>query len=86
MFLNTLPQQVCANNLLLYMSCFQLQEVKVFSPDYDKVDKEKAYHDFKERIKHYEEAYETLSLEYEGYVTLISDLICQRSAARALLC
>lgn len=43
-----------------------LQEVKVFSPDYKEVDKETAYQDFVERIKHYEEAYEPLTLDHDG--------------------
>jgi len=42
------------------------QEVKVFSPDYVTVDRDTAVEDFTERIKHYEDAYQPLSLEKEG--------------------
>eukprot|EP00794_Sanderia_malayensis_P016849 gene16850-18548_t len=38
-----------------------VREVKIFTPDYTNVDSEKAIEDFKERIKHYEAAYEPLS-------------------------
>lgn len=44
------------------------QEVKVFSPDYVTVDRDMAVEDFRERIKHYEDAYQSLSLEKEGWV------------------
>ncbi len=44
------------------------QEVKVFSPDYVTVDRDTAVEDFRERIKHYEYAYQPLSLEKEGWV------------------
>lgn len=42
------------------------QETKVFSPDYVTVDRDAAIEDFRKRIKHYEDAYEPLSLEEEG--------------------
>ena len=42
------------------------QEVKVFSPDYVTVDRDVAVEDFRERIKHYEDAYQPLSLDKEG--------------------
>jgi len=42
------------------------QETKVFSPDYVTVDRDAAVEDFRKRIKHYEDAYEPLSLEEEG--------------------
>ena len=42
------------------------QEVKVFSPDYVTVDRDTAVKDFRKRIKHYEDAYEPLSVEKEG--------------------
>lgn len=42
------------------------QEVKLFSPDYVKVDRDTAIKDFRQRIKHYEDSYEPLSLEKEG--------------------
>lgn len=44
------------------------QGVKVFSPDYVKVDRDTAMEDFRKRIKHYEDTYEPLSLEKEGWV------------------
>ena len=47
------------------------QEVKVFSPDYVTVDRDTAVKDFRKRIKHYEDAYEPLSLEKEGWVKKI---------------
>ena len=52
--------------LIIKNILFYLQEVKVFSPDYKEVDKEAAYQDFVERIKHYEEAYEPLTLDHDG--------------------
>ena len=42
------------------------QETKVFSPDYVTVDRDAAVEDFRKRIKHYEDAYEPLSVEEEG--------------------
>lgn len=42
------------------------QGLKVFSPDYVKVDRDTATEDFRKRIKHYEDTYEPLSLEEEG--------------------
>ncbi|XP_020605187.1 6-phosphofructo-2-kinase/fructose-2,6-bisphosphatase 1-like isoform X2 [Orbicella faveolata] len=47
------------------------QEVKVFSPDYVTVDRDMAVEDFRERIKHYEDAYQSLSLEKEGNLSFI---------------
>ena len=40
-------------------------KLKVFSPDYVTVDRDTAIEDFRERIKHYEDAYEPLSLDKE---------------------
>ena len=39
--------------------------MKITSPDYHGLDKEKAVEDFKERIAHYEECYEALDEEYD---------------------
>lgn len=50
------------------------QEVKVFTPDYVKVDRDTAIKDFRERIKHYEDAYQPLSLEEEGWVGTVCSL------------
>lgn len=47
------------------------QGVKVFSPDYVKVDRDTAMEDFRKRIKHYEDTYEPLSLEKEGNLSFI---------------
>ena len=41
------------------------QEVKVTSPDYKGMDKEKAVDDFRRRISHYESLYEPLDEEYD---------------------
>ena len=48
--------------------------VKKFTPDYENLDRDKAIEDFRERIKHYEDSYEQLSIEKEGLVgfTVIS--------------
>ena len=48
--------------------------VKKFTPDYENLDRDKAIEDFRERIKHYEDSYEELSIEKEGLVgiTVIS--------------
>ena len=48
--------------------------VKKFTPDYENLDRDKAIEDFRERIKHYEDSYEPLSIEKEGLVgfTVIS--------------
>nr|XP_058946442.1 6-phosphofructo-2-kinase/fructose-2,6-bisphosphatase 1-like isoform X2 [Pocillopora verrucosa] len=48
-----------------------IKEVKVFSPDYVTVDRDTAVKDFRKRIKHYEDAYEPLSLEKEGHLSFI---------------
>ncbi|KAJ7383560.1 6-phosphofructo-2-kinase/fructose-2,6-bisphosphatase 2 [Desmophyllum pertusum] len=48
-----------------------IKEVKVFSPDYVTVDRDTAVDDFRERIKHYEDAYQPLSLEKEGNLSFI---------------
>ncbi|XP_074597769.1 6-phosphofructo-2-kinase/fructose-2,6-bisphosphatase-like isoform X3 [Brevipalpus obovatus] len=42
-----------------------IKEVKVHSPDYRNMDKEKALEDFLRRIEHYKQAYETLDEEKE---------------------
>ena len=42
--------------------------VKKFTPDYENLDRDKAIEDFRERIKHYEDSYEPLSIEKEGLV------------------
>ena len=64
-------------------STLPLQEVRLFSPDYVKVDRDTAIKDFRQRIKHYEDSYESLSLEKEGWVEIegrraqcITDLWC----------
>ena len=55
------------NNMRFFFSqefnifLFNPQEVKIFSPDYTNIDKEKAIEDFKTRIKHYEAVYEALN-------------------------
>ena len=48
--------------------------VKKFTPDYENLDRDKAIEDFRERIKHYEDSYQPLSIEKEGLVgfTVIS--------------
>lgn len=40
--------------------------MKLLSPDYVRIDPQKALQDFKERVKNYEKAYSTLSEEIEG--------------------
>ncbi|KXJ12195.1 6-phosphofructo-2-kinase/fructose-2,6-bisphosphatase 3 isoform X2 [Exaiptasia diaphana] len=61
-------ESVCTN---MDMVSSNVKEVKVFSPDYKQVDKEEAYSDFLERIKHYEEAYEPLCLVHDGDMSFI---------------
>ena len=39
--------------------------MKITSPDYQGLDKDKAVEDFKERIQHYELMYEALDEEYD---------------------
>ncbi|XP_031550476.1 6-phosphofructo-2-kinase/fructose-2,6-bisphosphatase 2-like [Actinia tenebrosa] len=56
-------ESVCTSSEIVSSN---VKEVKVFSPDYKEVDKETAYQDFVERIRHYEEAYEPLTLDYDG--------------------
>ena len=46
-------------------------EVKAKSPDYLGIDSEQALKDFRERIKHYEEAYQTVGDEEGSYAKLI---------------
>ncbi|EDO34619.1 predicted protein [Nematostella vectensis] len=53
-------ESVCNNSEIVASN---IKEVKVFSPDYKEVDKEQAFNDFKERIKHYQAAYEPLTME-----------------------
>lgn len=45
--------------------------VKKFTPDYENLDRDKAIEDFRERIKHYEDSYEPLSIEKEGNLSFI---------------
>ncbi|KAI1305859.1 6-phosphofructo-2-kinase/fructose-2,6-bisphosphatase 1 [Halotydeus destructor] len=48
-----------------------VREVKIHSPDYTDMDKEKALNDFIKRIKHYESAYQTLDEEIENRYSFI---------------
>lgn len=48
-----------------------ITEVKITSPDYQHIDKEKAVVDFLERIKHYEVAYEPLDEEHDKDLSFI---------------
>ena len=58
---------MCPCNILCLFLCAWNQDVKVFSPDYvGTEDREAAVRDFKERIKHYESAYEPLDVEVDG--------------------
>lgn len=65
-------ESICCDEELILAN---IREVKLSSPDYANVDSETAVQDFRQRIRHYEEVYE--SIEEEGpegrssYVKLI---------------
>eukprot|EP01113_Clastostelium_recurvatum_P036685 TRINITY_DN5271_c0_g1_i2.p1 TRINITY_DN5271_c0_g1~~TRINITY_DN5271_c0_g1_i2.p1 ORF type:complete len:513 (-),score=139.61 TRINITY_DN5271_c0_g1_i2:35-1573(-) len=48
-----------------------IRETKLRSPDYEKMDPEAAVRDFRERIKHYEKAYETIDDDRLQYIKLL---------------
>lgn len=49
-----------------------IKDVKLSSPDYINMDTEKATEDFKQRIQHYEETYETITEQNLTYIKLIN--------------
>lgn len=49
-----------------------IKEVKLSSPDYENIDPEKAVHDFKARIDHYKDHYETVTEQGYTYIKLIN--------------
>lgn len=51
-------ESVCDDQELILAN---IKEVKLSSPDYVNVDADTAVADFKERIRHYEEVYQTIS-------------------------
>jgi 6-phosphofructo-2-kinase/fructose-2,6-biphosphatase 2 len=61
-------ESICNNDALIMENILQ---VKVSSPDYMKIEPEKAAQDFKERIGHYEKTYQPLNF----------DGICEKSAS-----
>ena len=63
-------ESICDDNDIVMQN---IREVKISSPDYVGMEEEKAVEDFIGRIKHYQDAYETLSQsENVAYVKLIN--------------
>ncbi|KAI3635498.1 hypothetical protein MIR68_006136 [Amoeboaphelidium protococcarum] len=66
-------ESICTDNELIMSN---IKEVKLTSPDYLNSDPEKAAEDFIERIKHYEEVYETVNKDdkesHQAYLKLIN--------------
>ena len=48
-----------------------VQEVKVSSPDYVNTDRERAIEDFRQRIRNYEEQYQTLDVDHDRDLSFI---------------
>jgi 6-phosphofructo-2-kinase/fructose-2,6-biphosphatase 2 len=57
-----------ASSALIYLP---QQEVKVNSPDYQGMNKEKALEDFLHRIEHYQDLYETMHEELEAHYSFM---------------
>ncbi|KAG0088236.1 Fructose-2,6-bisphosphatase [Podila epicladia] len=62
-------ESICQDESLVLHN---IMDVKLSSPDYEDMDPEKAAEDFKARIVHYEEAYETITEENLTYIKLIN--------------
>lgn len=61
-------ESICENEEIIYKN---IRDVKLSSPDYKDMDPDLATRDFMERIKHYEEAYETITEDEYTYIKLI---------------
>ncbi|CAL4069552.1 unnamed protein product [Meganyctiphanes norvegica] len=48
-----------------------IKDVKVNGPDYENVTEEEAFKDFMQRIAHYEQVYQTIDEEKEGYLSFM---------------
>nr|CAG8619778.1 9611_t:CDS:2 [Entrophospora candida] len=62
-------ESICQDEDLIIQN---IMDVKLSSPDYKNMDPEKAAEDFKARILHYEEAYETITEKDLTYLKLIN--------------
>ncbi|CAI2173748.1 20260_t:CDS:2 [Funneliformis geosporum] len=62
-------ESVCQDENLILQN---IMDVKLSSPDYKDMDPEKAAEDFRARISHYEEAYETITENDYTYIKLIN--------------
>lgn len=62
-------ESICQDESLVLHN---IMDVKLSSPDYEDMDPEQAAEDFKARIVHYEEAYETITEENLTYIKLIN--------------
>ncbi|KAF9210789.1 Fructose-2,6-bisphosphatase [Podila verticillata] len=62
-------ESICQDEALVL---YNIMDVKLSSPDYKDMDPEQAALDFKARIVHYEEAYETITEDNLTYIKLIN--------------
>ncbi|KAG9296690.1 hypothetical protein G9A89_001322 [Geosiphon pyriformis] len=62
-------ESVCQDESLVLQN---IMDVKLSSPDYKDMDPEKAAEDFRARISHYEERYETITEKEATYIKLIN--------------
>ncbi|KAG0344637.1 Fructose-2,6-bisphosphatase [Podila humilis] len=62
-------ESICQDESLVLHN---IMDVKLSSPDYEDMDPEQAAEDFKARIVHYEEAYETITEDNLTYIKLIN--------------
>lgn len=62
-------ESICQDERLILAN---IKDVKLSSPDYINMDPEKAAEDFKARIEHYEEKYETITEDGLTYIKLIN--------------
>ena len=61
-------ESICDNPQLIETNII---DVKVHSPDYDNMDKEKALSDFLQRIEHYNEVYVPMAEEHESHLSFM---------------
>ncbi|KAF9167010.1 Fructose-2,6-bisphosphatase [Actinomortierella ambigua] len=62
-------ESICQDESLILHN---IMDVKLSSPDYKDMDPEKAAEDFRARIVHYEEAYETITEDHLTFIKLIN--------------
>ncbi|KAG0238656.1 Fructose-2,6-bisphosphatase [Actinomortierella wolfii] len=62
-------ESICQDESLILHN---IMDVKLSSPDYKDMDPEQAAEDFRARIVHYEEAYETITEDHLTYIKLIN--------------